>query len=320
MYPLAHDTASLPLICCPGDDASAKASVDNREEYSMMLQAQLEEANRLTGQALGNRAIVALAQANEAAGWWLKEQLPAVRERGLNRLGHSLLALHAQLLLERDIQWRVPLPQGPKILAANHPTTTDPFYILTLVREQVSVLVTEGAFQVPGFGRYLRLAGHVPAIRNSSGATVRALSRLVTGGRSVAIFPEGALSPLEGGYHQPHTGAARLALITGAPVVPVGIGLLRDRIRITKTEVDGEVAHLYLRGPYAMTVGRALRFEGDATDHAYVRAVSNQIMQRIIHLAHESEQRVQSPRAAEPRSLPSPLGWANGSLRPHTPR
>ncbi|MEJ2520858.1 MAG: 1-acyl-sn-glycerol-3-phosphate acyltransferase, partial [Desulfuromonadales bacterium] len=39
-------------------------------------------------------------------------------------------------------------------------------------------------------------------------------------GESIAIFPEGNLSPLSGGCHAPRSGVARLALTTGAPVIP----------------------------------------------------------------------------------------------------
>jgi hypothetical protein len=54
----------------------------------------------------------------------------------------------------------------------------------------------------------------------------------------------------------------------------------------------------YLRGPYNMTVGHALRFEGDAQDRAYVASVSEKIMQQIISLADESEQRMQGHRSS----------------------
>jgi 1-acyl-sn-glycerol-3-phosphate acyltransferase len=53
-----------------------------------------------------------------------------------------------RLMLDVDIQWHAPLPEGPKILAANHPTTTDPLYILTLLAEPVSVPITAASFHI----------------------------------------------------------------------------------------------------------------------------------------------------------------------------
>ncbi len=229
--------------------------------------------------------------------------------------GVKAMNVFAGSILEMDKKILEPLPPGPKILAANHPTTTDPFLILTLASEQMSVLVTGGAFDVPVFGAYLRRAGHVPVIRNSGGATVQTAIQLLKTGRTVAIFPEGTLSPLERGigFHQPHTGVARLALSTGAPVIPVGIGLQRERIRFVETAVDGkpETGRFYLCGPYNMTVGEPMRFEGNVEDRAYVRSVSESIMQRIIHLSQESVQRIEASQAAKTRLQTNPVGVTN---------
>ena len=106
---------------------------------------------------------------------------------------------------------------------------------------------------------------------------------LLEKGRSVLIFPEGDASPRQGGFRKPRTGVARLALLTGAPVVPVGIHLPRERLRTINMTIDGErrAGYWYLHGPYNMTVGQALRFEGDVQDRAHVVSVSEKIMQQI---------------------------------------
>jgi 1-acyl-sn-glycerol-3-phosphate acyltransferase len=207
-----------------------------------------------------------------------------------------------RLALDVDVQRLTPLPRGPKILAANHPTTTDPFYILSLLSEPVSVLVTSATFGVAGLGGYLRATGHIPAVRNSGGATVSDIVRAIEAGRSVAIFPEGALSPQTGGHHPPHTGVARVALRTGAPVIPVGIGLQRERIRVIEADVQGDraVGRFYTAGPYALTVGRPLHFRGDVRDRERVRAVAEDIMSQIRFLAAESEGRANAAPATAP--------------------
>jgi 1-acyl-sn-glycerol-3-phosphate acyltransferase len=219
-------------------------------------------------------------------------------EKVLYGTGRSLAVAYARLMLDVDIQWHAQLPGGPKILAANHPTTTDPLYLLTLVSEPVSVLLTAASFEVCGVGAYLRATRHVPAVRGSGGKTVDAMVRQVEDGRSVAIFPEGALSPLAGGFHRPHSGVARVALRTGAPVIPVGIGLRRDSIRVAEAEVDGEKATglFYAKGPYAMTVGPALTYQGEVEDRQRVRAVAGHIMNHIRGLARESERRIRQAR------------------------
>jgi 1-acyl-sn-glycerol-3-phosphate acyltransferase len=146
-------------------------------------------------------------------------------------------------------------------------------------------------------------------IHGNGRAALEEAVQLLEKGRTVIIFPEGAISPLEGGFHRAHTGIARMALRTGVPVVPVGIGLDRERIRLVETEVDGktEVGTWYLSGPYAMTVGEPMVFEGDVEDREYVREVSTQIMERIIQLAHRSTARVKASQAYANDAITRPV-------------
>jgi 1-acyl-sn-glycerol-3-phosphate acyltransferase len=195
------------------------------------------------------------------------------------------------------------------ILAANHPTTTDPFYLLALMPAPACVLVTDAAFKVPVFGSLLRAAGHVPAVPRSNGATLETLEQKLADGYSVAIFPEGALSPCPGRFHPPHTGAARLALNTGAPVIPVGIDLDYTRILSITPEIDGQAVpgRLYLSGRYAMTVGQPMWFQGSGQDRRLARSVADRIMRRICELARESERRMTRRQVpARPIVWPAP--------------
>ena len=222
-------------------------------------------------------------------------------EQFLYRSGRCLITTYARLLFQVNVHWQAPLPDGPKIIAPNHPSTTDPFLITLLTQEPINILIHETLFKVPVFGRYLRRAGHVPVVAAHGRAAFDAAQRLLEAGHTIAIFPEGAISPLDGGFARPHTGVARLALSTGAPVLPVGIGLDRARIHLIETPVDGaiEVGTWYFGGPYAMTVGEPLRFAGDAEDRALVRAVTGQIMQQIVALAGQSADRIQAAHGSQ---------------------
>jgi 1-acyl-sn-glycerol-3-phosphate acyltransferase len=189
-----------------------------------------------------------------------------------------------------------PLPDGPKIVVANHPSTTDPFLVMALVSNRVSILIIETLFKVPVFGRYLSHIGHVPVIPSNGKMAFDRAKQLLQAGQTVVIFPEGDLSPPDGGFHRPRTGAARLALATGVPVIPIGIYLERNRLRRVETVVDGkvEVGCWYLKGPYAFTMGEAMYFDGDVEDRPHVRAVSEHIMQSIAHLAQRSACRLRA--------------------------
>jgi 1-acyl-sn-glycerol-3-phosphate acyltransferase len=208
-------------------------------------------------------------------------------------LSRNVVRIYARLMLKLDLVWQSPLPAGPKLIVANHPSMTDPFLLGLLSRQPLHILIIDNPFYVPVFGAYLRKSGHVPVVLEDGRAAFEQARRLLEAGRSVALFPEGWVSPQQGGFNPPRTGAARLALLTSVPVVPVGIYLPREQNRIITANINDKpvVGYWYLRGPYSMTVGQPLCFEGDVADYERVISISNNIMRHIISLAHESERR-----------------------------
>ena len=93
---------------------------------------------------------------------------------------------------------------------------------------------------------------------------------------------------------------------TGAPLVPVGVAVQRDRATVVETAIAGvpHVARWYLRGPYAITIGAPVLYSGDVADRARVLAVTDEIARRVDALARESEIRVERMVAArDPRAL-----------------
>ncbi len=231
----------------------------------------------------------------------------------LYRMGLPVVDLYAGMMLGMDVAHHAVLPAGPKIIAPNHPTTTDPFLITTLTSEPISILIDDRLFKVPVFGRYLHATGHIPVVPGSGRVAFDEALRRLRAGQTVAIFPEGAISPLAGGFHNPRSGAARLAMLSGAPVVPVGINLDRGRIRLTETIIEGKVAvgTWYLKGPYAMTVGEPMWFTGSVEDREQVAAASQAIMRRIIQLSRESAVRMDGAQVFDTGTFPRPVGLSN---------
>jgi 1-acyl-sn-glycerol-3-phosphate acyltransferase len=234
--------------------------------------------------------------------WSLQGQLDFDQERMFHRLGPAVISLLARLMLDMDMQWQAPLPAGPKIFAANHPTTVDPFLLLKLAPEDMRILVTGGAFTVPVFGRYLQYVGHIPVIKGRGQQALNEALGQLSSGNSIGIFPEGALSPLAGGLGRPRSGVARLALSSGLPVIPVGIHLQRERIKYVAAKIDGQpsLGRFYLGGPYAMTIGKSLHFEGCLDDWELVNSVAENIMHQIDQLSLESAKRISSSQRAVP--------------------
>ncbi len=213
----------------------------------------------------------------------------------------AVVRLFALVMLRFDIRRQSSLPAGPMIFVANHPSATDPFLIHLISRKQLNVMITAKAFNVPVFGWFLNKVQEIPVPLTEGSAALEQARRHIDNGRSVAIFIEGHISPEQGGFLPPRSGAARLALSTGAPVVPVGISLHRERCHNIRSRIAGGVqseARWYLRGPYAVTVGKPAHFRGNVEDREHVNRITKRIMEGICALASESEKRMPGRKLA----------------------
>lgn len=116
---------------------------------------------------------------------------------------------------------------GGIVVAANHMSWFDPLviaHVLWANDRPPRFLAKESVFRVPFVGSVIRSAGQVPVYRESAIA-VEALRDAITAvehGECVVIYPEGTLTrdpalwPMKG-----KTGAARIALATGRPLIPM---------------------------------------------------------------------------------------------------
>jgi len=116
---------------------------------------------------------------------------------------------------------------GPLILAGNHIGTFDPicFTAASRIRRVAPrMMATGGLFRAPVVGVLMRAAGHIPVDRGHETITnaVPDAASAIQAGSVVFIYPEGRIGLDPGMWpERPKTGLARLALATGAPVVPV---------------------------------------------------------------------------------------------------
>jgi 1-acyl-sn-glycerol-3-phosphate acyltransferase len=217
-----------------------------------------------------------------------------VLEQTLYYPGRTLVRIYTKIMLRMSIHGRRKLPRGPKIFVANHPTTSDPFFLLATIRERTNILIKNTLFKVPVFGKYLKLSGYIPVVEGQGHTALTKAKEFLDRGISVIVFIEGSTSPDKGGFHKPKTGAVRLALSTGAPILPIGIGVHKKNIKFIHSEVRGkkELGRWYFRGPYALTFGKCHKLTGDINNRNKVRLFSQQIMQQIRLLANQSSTRL----------------------------
>jgi 1-acyl-sn-glycerol-3-phosphate acyltransferase len=131
---------------------------------------------------------------------------------------------------------------GPLIIAANHRSFIDPFVIAMLVRRPVYFVAKKELFANRLVAWLLNSLGAFPIDRGNADQDAMATARhLLERGDVVVIFPEGTrVRP--GPLGEPRRGVGRLALETGAPVLPVAVAGTEDirrgwRVRPRKVRI-----------------------------------------------------------------------------------
>jgi glycerol-3-phosphate dehydrogenase (NAD(P)+) len=132
------------------------------------------------------------------------------------------LAIQFYFSLERTGRKNIP-KRGPVILASNHRSFLDPFLIGCCMRRPVYFVAKKELFDKRWQGWILNGLGAFPIKRGESDEEWMATARAVLErGGALVIFPEGTRHR-HGPLARPKRGVGRLALETGAPVVPIAI-------------------------------------------------------------------------------------------------
>ncbi|HEX5081900.1 MAG TPA: lysophospholipid acyltransferase family protein [Blastocatellia bacterium] len=115
--------------------------------------------------------------------------------------------------------------EGAVIIAGNHPSYLDPVLVGLPIRRKIRFMAWDALFRIPLLGQVIRAMGAFPVdIRRGRGeAAYHQARRVLESGEVLGIFPEGQRSD-QAAMGDLRAGVARLAIETGAPIVPVTIG------------------------------------------------------------------------------------------------
>jgi 1-acyl-sn-glycerol-3-phosphate acyltransferase len=149
------------------------------------------------------------------------DRLPAPKEWGL-RLSRPLVALGLRLSWRVKVHGAHHVPRsGPVILVANHIGALDGPVLVALTRRLTFAWVKHEAF-IGTVGRFLAQIGQISLNRREiDPQAVRRAIQVLRAGKVLAVFPEGVRSGGEVAWAR--RGAAYLAMVSGAPLVPVAI-------------------------------------------------------------------------------------------------
>ena len=143
-------------------------------------------------------------------------------------------------LQHRSVRGRDRLPPGAKIVAANHPNPTDAYHFPFVLEGKFYSLIAGTSFSLPVVGWLMTRCGQIPVHKDQKLKALDRACELLKQGRTVLIFPEGRLNP----DHLPLkvcTGAVRMSLISGAPIVPVGTYVPEHFLHTRTVQYDGRI-------------------------------------------------------------------------------
>lgn len=150
------------------------------------------------------------------------------REHGVSRGLYALVRWLASVVLRGWFRVKVSgaehIPsEGPAIVAPNHKNFLDPFFIGIATHRPVRYMAKAELLEGVS-GRLLLRLGAFPVRRGRGDTEAMATARaLLNAGEVVVVFPEGTRVEAADALGSPRHGAGRLALETGAPIVPTAI-------------------------------------------------------------------------------------------------
>ncbi len=195
---------------------------------------------------------------------------------------------------------------GGVIVVANHVTVLDPLTLAHAIydgsRRLPRYLAKSELFKVPVMGGLIRKAGQIPVYRQTRDAanSLRDAEAALAAGECVIIYPEGTCTRDPDGWPMvSKTGVARLALATGAPVVPLAHWGAQQILRYGGKGVHPwppKLVHVRVGAPVDLT-----KYVGVEPTNEVLREVTDLLMDRVTELLAEIRGEIPPPQPYDPR-------------------
>jgi 1-acyl-sn-glycerol-3-phosphate acyltransferase len=133
-----------------------------------------------------------------------------------------LAVILMRVFFRLEVRGREHVPAtGPVLIVSNHVSVLDPPFVGASAPRPLHFLAKEELFRVPVLGRLIHALNARPVRRDGSDSrALKTALRLLAERRAVLVFPEGTRG-VEGRLAAGKPGAGMLAVMSGAPVVPV---------------------------------------------------------------------------------------------------
>ncbi len=189
--------------------------------------------------------------------------------------------------------------EGPAIVAGNHLSVSDHFVMPAILRRRITFLAKAEYFTGPGLkGRltaaFFHSVGQIPVDRSGKGAGQAAVDEglgVLRKGELLGIYPEGTRSH-DGRLYKGRVGVAAMALGAGVKVIPCAM--------VGTFELQPPGRRLPRMGRVTIRFGKPLdfsRFAGMEHERAVLRAVTDEIIQEIMHLSGQEYVDMYAPDA-----------------------
>ena len=215
---------------------------------------------------------------------------------------HFVIGPWLKVLFRPWVEGQDNIPQsGGVILASNHLSFSDSFYLALYVKRPMAYLAKSDYFTGKGLKGYftklfMSSVGQVPIDRSGGRASEAAINtalKVLNGGNVLGIYPEGTRSP-NGILYRGKTGLARMALEARVPIIPVAM------INTYEIQPPGKLRPRLMR--VGMRIGKPLgfsRYEGLEDDRFVLRSVTDEVMYELMSLSGQEYVDMYATRAKE---------------------